>query len=102
MKSRSTEQLLRLLAQEQSDEEIGAALFISHRTVIGHVSNLFARLGVPSLTTAAHVVARRRLLSVVDTFFRSIDGGWLRGCACLLAGSPSGDQCHSPASRPRR
>ena len=62
MNSRSIEQLLRLLVQEQSDNEIGEALFICHRMVMGHVANRLARLDVPCWTVVAHVAARRSLL----------------------------------------
>jgi len=55
-------QVLQLLAEGKSDKEIGEALFISHRTVMGHVANLLAKLGVPSRTAVAHAAARRGLL----------------------------------------
>ena len=38
-------EVLRLVADGLSDREIGARLFISHRTVERHVSNLLAKLG---------------------------------------------------------
>jgi len=56
------QQVLRLLVQGQSDKEIGEALFISHRTVMGHVANLLAKLDVSSRTAVAHVAARQGLL----------------------------------------
>jgi DNA-binding CsgD family transcriptional regulator len=55
-------QVLRLLAEGQSDKEIGETLFISHRTVMGHVANLLAKLDVPSRSAAAHVADRLGLL----------------------------------------
>ncbi len=55
-------QVLRLLVEGQSDKEIGEALFISHRTVMGHVANLLAKLDVPSRTAVAHEAARLGLL----------------------------------------
>ncbi len=55
-------QVLRLLVQGQSDKEIGEALFISHRTVMGHVANLLAKLDVPSRAAVAHVAERQGLL----------------------------------------
>jgi DNA-binding NarL/FixJ family response regulator len=55
-------QVLRLLVEGQSDKEIGKALFISHRTVMGHVANLLAKLDVSSRTAVAHVAARQGLL----------------------------------------
>ena len=60
--TRRERQVLILLAQGKSDKEIGEALFISHRTVMGHVANLLAKLDVPSRTAVAHVAARRGLL----------------------------------------
>jgi predicted ATPase/DNA-binding CsgD family transcriptional regulator len=39
-------EILRLLAAGRTDREIGAALFISHRTVEFHVSRILAKLGV--------------------------------------------------------
>ena len=38
-------EVLRLVADGLSDREIGARLFISHRTVERHVSNLLSKLG---------------------------------------------------------
>jgi DNA-binding NarL/FixJ family response regulator len=55
-------QVLRLLVEGQSDKEIGEVLFISHRTVMGHVANLLAKLDVPSRTAVAHVAAREGLV----------------------------------------
>jgi two-component system response regulator DegU len=54
--------VLRLLVEGQSDKEIGESLFISHRTVMGHVANLLAKLDVPSRTAVAHEAARLGLL----------------------------------------
>ena len=45
-------EVLRLLVDGRTDREIGEALFISHRTVMTHVSNLLAKLGVESRTAA--------------------------------------------------
>ena len=56
------DQVLRLLVEGQSDKEIGEALFISHRTVMGHVANLLAKLDVPSRTAVAHEADRLGLL----------------------------------------
>ncbi len=44
--------VLRLLVAGQSDRAIGAALFISHRTVEFHVSRILAKLGVASRSAA--------------------------------------------------
>lgn len=46
-------QVLLLLTRGQSDREIADALFISPRTVGGHVRNLLGKLGVESRTAAA-------------------------------------------------
>lgn len=54
-------EVLRLLAQGHSNREIGEALFISHRTVMRHVSNLLAKLAVDSRTAAAAYAHRHGL-----------------------------------------
>ena len=54
-------EVLRLLAAGRSDREIGEALFISHRTVMRHVSNLLAKLAVDSRTAAAAYAHRHGL-----------------------------------------
>jgi predicted ATPase/DNA-binding CsgD family transcriptional regulator len=54
--------VLRLLADGRSDKEIGAALFISHRTAMNHVSRILAKLDVSSRAIAAREAARRGLL----------------------------------------
>lgn len=46
-------EVLALLAQGLSDREIGDALFISHRTVNGHVARMFEKLGINSRAEAA-------------------------------------------------
>lgn len=53
--------VLRQLAQGLSDQEIADALFISHRTVNFHVTNLLAKLGVDSRTAAATFALRNGL-----------------------------------------
>lgn len=50
--------VLRLLTQEKTDKEIGATLFISHRTAMWHVANLLSKLGVASRAEAAEYAAR--------------------------------------------
>jgi DNA-binding CsgD family transcriptional regulator len=45
--------VLRLLAQHQTDKEIAAALFLSPRTVSTHVANIFNKLGVANRREAA-------------------------------------------------
>jgi len=49
---RETE-VLRLLAQGMSNQEIAQALIIGEQTVKSHVSHILAKLGVPSRTQAA-------------------------------------------------
>lgn len=51
-------EVLQLVAQGQSDREIAAALSISPRTVGGHVTNVLAKLGVTSRTSAAALAVR--------------------------------------------
>jgi LuxR family maltose regulon positive regulatory protein len=53
--------VLRLLASELSQREIGVELFISLNTVKGHVRSIFRKLGV---TTRAAAVARGRELGL--------------------------------------
>jgi DNA-binding NarL/FixJ family response regulator len=53
--------VLRLVAQGLSDREIGAALFVSPRTVNGHVASLLAKLGVESRAAAAAAAVRHGL-----------------------------------------
>jgi predicted ATPase/DNA-binding CsgD family transcriptional regulator len=55
------QEVLRLLAEGLSDREIGQALFISPRTVGGHVTNLLAKLNVESRTAAAAYAIRHEL-----------------------------------------
>jgi DNA-binding NarL/FixJ family response regulator len=51
--------VLRLLAEGLSYDEIGARLFITVNTVKFHVRSIFTRLGVCNRTTAARVFAER-------------------------------------------
>jgi DNA-binding NarL/FixJ family response regulator len=44
--------VLQLVAAGRSNREIATALFLSERTVHRHVSNIFAKLGVPSRVAA--------------------------------------------------
>lgn len=45
--------VLRLVAGGQSNAQIAAALFLSHKTVQRHLSNIFSKTGVTSRTAAA-------------------------------------------------
>ena len=60
---RETE-VLRLLALGQSNKEIARTLSIGEKTVKTHVSNILAKLGVPSRTQAALYAVRIGLVSV--------------------------------------
>ena len=62
---RETE-VLRLLARGRSNKEIGQALVIGEKTVKTHVSNILAKLSVPSRTQAALYAVRIGLVSVSD------------------------------------
>jgi ATP/maltotriose-dependent transcriptional regulator MalT len=53
--------VLRLLVEGRSDREIGSALFISHRTVMIHVSNILAKFGVTTRTAAVTFAHTHRL-----------------------------------------
>jgi DNA-binding NarL/FixJ family response regulator len=55
-------EVLRLLVEGRSDKEIGAALFIGHRTAQDHVSNLIGKLGVANRTEAAAVAVRAGMI----------------------------------------
>lgn len=59
---RETE-VLRLLAQGLSNKELAQALTIREKTVKTHVSNILAKLGVPSRTQAALYAVRMGLVS---------------------------------------
>jgi non-specific serine/threonine protein kinase len=50
--------VLELVAKGMSDKEIGDELFISHRTVMRHVTNILTKLDVPTRTAAAAVAVR--------------------------------------------
>ena len=56
-------EVLRLLAQGQSNKEIAHSLYIGEKTVKTHVSNILAKLGVPSRTHAALYAVRIGLVS---------------------------------------
>ncbi len=54
--------VLRLLAEGRTDREIAAAIFVSPRTVGKHVTNILAKLDVPSRAAAATHAVRRGLV----------------------------------------
>jgi predicted ATPase/DNA-binding CsgD family transcriptional regulator len=54
-------QVLRLIAQGYSNQQIGESLGISHRTAGVHVANLLAKLGVETRTAAASFAIREGL-----------------------------------------
>ncbi len=54
--------VLRLLAQGQSNQEIARNLNISATTVRSHVSNILAKLGVDNRTQAALIARERQML----------------------------------------
>ena len=56
------QEVLLLLIEGHSNSEIAGALFISHRTVRNHVTNILAKLGVESRTAAATFALRHDLV----------------------------------------
>jgi non-specific serine/threonine protein kinase len=54
--------VLRLLVEGQSNQEIGAALFISPHTAANHVTNILNKLGLESRTAAAAYAVRHGLV----------------------------------------
>jgi NarL family two-component system response regulator LiaR len=57
-------EVLRLLAEGQSNKEIARTLTIGEKTVKTHVSNILAKLGVPSRTHAALYAVRIGLVEL--------------------------------------
>jgi DNA-binding CsgD family transcriptional regulator len=51
------ERVAALVAEGKTNREVASALFLSERTVEGHLSRVFAKLGVRSRTELAHVQA---------------------------------------------
>jgi DNA-binding NarL/FixJ family response regulator len=55
-------QVLRLVAAGKTNKAIAAELFLSERTVDRHVSNIFAKLGVPSRAAATAFAYEHKLV----------------------------------------
>jgi NarL family two-component system response regulator LiaR len=53
---------LRLLVEGRSNPQIATELFISHKTVRNHVTNILTKLGVESRTAAASFALRHSLV----------------------------------------
>ena len=53
------ERVAALVAEGKTNREVGVALFLSDRTVEGHLSRIFGKLGVRSRTELARVLASR-------------------------------------------
>ena len=53
-------EIAELVAQGRTNREIGAELFLSEKTVEGHLTRVFAKLGVSSRAGVAEVVGRAR------------------------------------------
>jgi DNA-binding NarL/FixJ family response regulator len=55
-------QVLAMLTEGRTNREIATELFVSHRTVGSHVSNLLGKLGARTRSEAAAIAHRERLL----------------------------------------
>jgi DNA-binding NarL/FixJ family response regulator len=55
-------EILRLVVEGRSTREIAEELFVSHRTVSTHLTNIFNKLGVSSRSAAAAYAVRHRLV----------------------------------------
>jgi DNA-binding CsgD family transcriptional regulator len=60
--SRRELEVLRLLVDGRSNQEIAATLFISYHTATHHVTSILGKLGVESRTAAATHALRHRLV----------------------------------------
>jgi DNA-binding CsgD family transcriptional regulator len=61
------ERVARLVAEGRSNREAAAALYLSRHTVEGHLSRIYAKLGVRSRTELAHRLAAAGRPSGRDT-----------------------------------
>jgi ATP/maltotriose-dependent transcriptional regulator MalT len=68
-------EVLACLAAGRSNAEIATALVISRKTVARHLSNIFAKLGVPTRTAAAAWAHRHRLDGTDDPASGAADWG---------------------------
>ena len=59
--------VLRLLCDGHSDKEIAKQLYLSIRTVNGHLRHIYTKLGVHSRTEAMHVALEQGWVSLSDT-----------------------------------
>ena len=59
-------QILKLVAEGKTNKEIGECLFISNRTVQGHLSKIFAKLEVETRTEAAMKATKNGIININD------------------------------------
>lgn len=59
-------QILQLVAEGKTNKDIGERLFISNRTVQGHLSKIFAKLEVETRTEAAMKATKAGIISIND------------------------------------
>jgi len=60
--SRREVEVLRLLAEGLTDQQIADALFVSRRTITSHTSSILAKLQLPSRTAAVAYAIRHGLV----------------------------------------
>ena len=61
------ERIANLVAEGKTNREVAAALFLSERTVEGHLSRVYGKLGVRSRTELAHELAARGTREAVSS-----------------------------------
>ena len=61
------ERIASLVAEGKTNREVAAALFLSERTVEGHLSRIYGKLGVRSRTELAHELAARGTREAVSS-----------------------------------